>query len=1201
MASCPHGGPTRTFNIVAIQVPIVYNKAGEHDPNGLMYVLAEDETRVREAIRDRPFDPVPEARPLVVRCLRGEVVRFRFTNKLRVPASIHLNGLSYRVQSSDGTAAGFNANSVVRPGRTKVYSYYADTEGPWLFNDLGNPVSGETGSNLHGLWGALIVEKPGSRWTDPETGNPLTSGLYADIHHPSDPHFREYVVFFQDEMELRPRPGPPALGKLKSPGISYRTEPDRIRDQGPCPGEDCMMSSWAHGDPATPILHGYAGDPFRINLIHAGTKETHVFHLHVHEWGLWPDDPNSTLIDAVTIGPQQNHVIVPNGGLGSIQHAFGDIIFHCHLYPHFAAGMWGLMRSHDVREDGTRAYPDGTPVAKLVPLPDRTPPPPPTPSRPGYPNFIPGTVGFRPPQPPLNVVGGRAPTPLEAANFAPNWVAGALFSNPAPPGAPLKIYDLVAIQLDLVYNNAGWHDPEGRIYVLAEDEADVRSGAKPAEPLVIRANVGDVVEIRLTNKLPLFLGGNKFQSVHETLSCTAHVHFVKFDPVSADGGANGWNYYSGALQGETFIYRWYCDKELRTIFFHDHLWANLHQQHGLFAFIVVEPEGSTYHDPYTSAPIRSGTNAVVKHPTNPDFREFCLQVHDFAFLFDTQGHEINPPSAPDLPEDPGVMGFNYKCEPLQFRPGDPAHVFSSYVHGDPVTPLFEAYSGDPVRIRLYDGAHEEQHSFNLHGCKWPAEPTQVKSPLVSQQTLGISEAFNLEFTGEVYGDSDLLYYSGGVDDVWLGVWGIMRVYAQAMPHLPKLDDRPDPTQRTVPFPPASGSTPPPATDPGDPCPPWAPVRHYHVSAIARDIVYNGYGDHDPTGMLFVLDEDEADVVAGRKTPKPLVIRCNEGDCLCLHLTNHLPATLPPTVYPEVPVPAPYPPSNRISLHASLLRYDARGSDGATIGYNFDQTAGPGETITYRWYADREYGTVPLVDMADIRNHRHRGAFAVLVVEPVASTYRDPYTGRPCHCGQRADVINPYQPDFREFVVVAHNGVYLLDKNGNIIPELPPPAGRPDKEDQGQKAFNYRSESFRNRLARDPRRRYLFSSFVHGDPATPIFRAHRGDPVVVRYAMVADKPRNTAFTIHGHMWRAHPGNPFSRIVGSTGALSVGAARNFYLEGGAGGHGGQRGDYIYRSGILEWDLEQGMWGLFRIRRRDGSIIKRLPDRIRHHSRH
>ena len=32
----------RTYEIEAIEIPVVYNKYGDHDPNGLLYVLEED-------------------------------------------------------------------------------------------------------------------------------------------------------------------------------------------------------------------------------------------------------------------------------------------------------------------------------------------------------------------------------------------------------------------------------------------------------------------------------------------------------------------------------------------------------------------------------------------------------------------------------------------------------------------------------------------------------------------------------------------------------------------------------------------------------------------------------------------------------------------------------------------------------------------------------------------------------------------------------------------------------------------------------------------------------------------------------------------------------------------------------------------------------------------------------------------------------
>ena len=37
----------RSFEIEAIQIPIVYNKYGDHDPDGLLYVLSQDAERIK--------------------------------------------------------------------------------------------------------------------------------------------------------------------------------------------------------------------------------------------------------------------------------------------------------------------------------------------------------------------------------------------------------------------------------------------------------------------------------------------------------------------------------------------------------------------------------------------------------------------------------------------------------------------------------------------------------------------------------------------------------------------------------------------------------------------------------------------------------------------------------------------------------------------------------------------------------------------------------------------------------------------------------------------------------------------------------------------------------------------------------------------------------------------------------------------------
>lgn len=82
-------------------------------------------------------------------------------------------------------------------------------------------------------------------------------------------------------------------------------------------------------------------------------------------------------------------------------------------------------------------------------------------------------------------------------------------------------------------------------------------------------------------------------------------------------------------------------------------------------------------------------------------------------------------------------------------------------------------------------------------------------------------------------------------------------------------------------------------------------------------------------------------------------------------------------------------------------------------------------------------------------------------------------------------------------------------------------------------------------------------------------------------MPADKPRNISFVMHGHNWRAQPDDPFSTIISAQGAISVGGVYNIELQNGASNI---PGDYLYRSGSLRWDVESGMWGIFRVMNRN-----------------
>lgn len=59
----------------------------------------------------------------------------------------------------------------------------------------------------------------------------------------------------------------------------------------------------------------------------------------------------------------------------------------------------------------------------------------------------------------------------------------------------------------------------------------INCGKLRPEPLVIRANAGDCVEIRLTNLLPEFIEESPFQMKTLTDIIGFHIHLVKFDTI----------------------------------------------------------------------------------------------------------------------------------------------------------------------------------------------------------------------------------------------------------------------------------------------------------------------------------------------------------------------------------------------------------------------------------------------------------------------------------------------------------------------------------------------------------------------------------------------------------------------------------------------------------------------------------------------
>ncbi|WP_296806544.1 hypothetical protein [Thiocapsa sp.] len=278
------------------------------------------------------------------------------------------------------------------------------------------------------------------------------NAIVVDNKSEESPAFREFTVVFHDELKTFYRDEFQELenfGQLAGIGdgfaINYgasgmgsillanRKGIGPAADCKECLYEEFFLQSWANGDPAllptyaddpANVHHSYLNDRVEFRNLHAGPKETHVFHLHAHQWLSQRESGTGSYLDSQTIAPQQGFSYpIEYGGSGNRNLTPGDSIFHCHLYPHFAQGMWALWRAHDVLEDGTRRLPDGelgsgtdplngktvadsgTPIPAVVPLPGQAMPPEPdyAAGLPGYPFYIAGKAGRRAPQPPLDL------------------------------------------------------------------------------------------------------------------------------------------------------------------------------------------------------------------------------------------------------------------------------------------------------------------------------------------------------------------------------------------------------------------------------------------------------------------------------------------------------------------------------------------------------------------------------------------------------------------------------------------------------------------------------------------------------------------------------------------------------------------------------------------------------------------------------
>jgi hypothetical protein len=118
-----------------------------------------------------------------------------------------------------------------------------------------------------------------------------------------------------------------------------------------------------YADDPSNVYNSYINDHVKFRILHGGTDVTHVHHQHAHQWLQSPNSDEGSYLDSQMISPGASYTLeMVYNGSGNRNKVVGDSIFHCHFYPHFAAGMWAMWRTHDTFEAGTFLYPDGTTV-----------------------------------------------------------------------------------------------------------------------------------------------------------------------------------------------------------------------------------------------------------------------------------------------------------------------------------------------------------------------------------------------------------------------------------------------------------------------------------------------------------------------------------------------------------------------------------------------------------------------------------------------------------------------------------------------------------------------------------------------------------------------------------------------------------------------------------------------------------------------
>jgi hypothetical protein len=567
-----------------------------------------------------------------------------------------------------------------------------------------------------------------------------------------------------------------------------------------------LTSDLRGGDPYTPVFRTYQDDKVQVRILVGAHEEGHNFHVHGTRWLREPSNPRSGWRGSQMMGISE-HFEFDLPPLSNFVKANGvaDFLYETsHSEDDQWNGNWGIIRAYNGLRTDLQVLPNNTNGGLQnnttnVNTFDTTA----TTSDPGCCSGITSktndtgtstaaTAGVAT-QESLDETSKSTTGISDTGNTVTSTsqpAPGSSFSV-CPVGAPLRTFDITAIPAStlpggkLTYNtrttqipgtNLGPEagpltDPTAIVYVRTSDLDPTTGGLRTGvhvEPLVVRANAGDCINVTLRNHLPSVLPDlagyntlpmivNQFNTNQLRVSHTVGLHpeMLSLNILNSDGVNVGLNPPQTAAPGNKVSYQWYAglawiNPATNAIVHTPVEFGSValmpadpikQPTKGAVGALIIEPQGATW-----TVDAKSRTSATVKKADTTTFREFVAILQNDVNMRYASGDPVNLVAGDEDPEVSGQSGVNYHTEPAWFRMGyapetplsradNPAAPLATVdidftkllsnglVGADPQTPVFRAAPGQAMRMRLVQpSGHQRNNIFQLHGHVWEEEP-----------------------------------------------------------------------------------------------------------------------------------------------------------------------------------------------------------------------------------------------------------------------------------------------------------------------------------------------------------------------------------------------------------------------------------------------------------------------------------------------